>query len=211
MLQKSAFWLLWFGFIGYAFFLAPPDSPNTLALIQALSTGQVEAINPAIVSLFNLMGVWPGIYGCLLWLDGHGQKLWVWPFALGMALVGAFALLPYLALRQPHPTMTQPKNWWLGFQDSRWLGLGLAIATIGLLGYGISQGNWGDFLQQWQTQRFINVMSLDFIMLGVLFPCLLGDDMARRGIPLDWRFRLVALTPPIGTVLYLTLRPPLPR
>ncbi|WP_353735256.1 hypothetical protein [Okeania sp. SIO2C2] len=55
-------WLLWIGFSTYAFLLAPPDQPDTLELIQKLSTGQWENINPLIVSLFNIMGIWPLIY-----------------------------------------------------------------------------------------------------------------------------------------------------
>lgn len=95
--------LLWVGFTVYAFFLAPPPQPDTLALITDLSTGQWQALNPAIVALFNVMGIWPMIYGCLVFIDGYQQKLWAWPFALLSLGIGAFALLPYLALRPPLP------------------------------------------------------------------------------------------------------------
>lgn len=80
MIRKIAFWLLWVGFIAYAFLLAPPNQPGTPELIKNLSTGQWEGINPLVVSLFNIMGVWPMIYSCLLFIDGT-QKIPAWPFA----------------------------------------------------------------------------------------------------------------------------------
>ncbi len=209
MARKLALGLLWVGLIVYAFFLAPPDRPDTWELIQRLSTGQVGGINPAIVALFNIMGLWPMIYGTLLFADGRMQKIPAWPFALASFGVGAFGLIPYLALRQPNDAFAGEKTRLLRFLDSRWLGLALALGAGGLLAYGITTGNWADFGQQWQTDRFIHVMSLDFCLLCLLFPSLLRDDMARRGLQDQRLFWLVALTPLIGSALYLTLRPPL--
>jgi len=103
MMPKIGFWLLWLGFITYAFIFAPPDRVDTITLITNLSTGKLEGINPLIVALFNIMGIWPMIYSCVLFSDGRGQKIPAWVFALLSFAVGAFALLPYLALRQPNP------------------------------------------------------------------------------------------------------------
>ncbi len=208
MNRRIAFGLLWLGFVAYAFLLAPPDQPEqTLDLILRLSSGQWAGINPAVVALFNLMGVWPAIYAGLLLIDGRMQKIPAWPFVLGSFLVGAFALLPYLALRQPNRDFQGPKTGWLKLQDSRWLGLLLCLVSLGLLVYGLSQGDWSDFAQQWQTRRFIQVMSLDFCLLSLLFPALLGDDMARRGLDNRLIFWAVALIPLLGPALYLALRP----
>jgi hypothetical protein len=73
----------------------------------------------------------------------------------------------------------------------------------------VTQGNWGDFVGQWQTDRFIHVMSLDFCLLSVLFPALLGDDMARRGMNNSALFWIFALIPLFGPLFYVCLRPPL--
>ncbi|MBD2020187.1 DUF2834 domain-containing protein [Leptolyngbya sp. FACHB-36] len=211
MARKLGFGLLWLGFVTYAFLLAPPNQPDTLDLIQRLSTGQIEGINPLIVALFNLMGVFPLIYSGVLFADGRGQKVPAWVFALLSFGVGAFAILPYLALRQPNPSFSGQKTWLLKLLDSRWYGIALTIGAAGLLGYGISQGNWSDFGQQWQTSRFIHVMSLDFCLLCGLFPSLLGDDMARRGLKDDRLFWAVTLVPLLGAAVYLALRPALPE
>jgi hypothetical protein len=210
MSKKIGFWLLWIVFLAYAFLLAPPDQPDTLELIKNLSTGQWQGINPLVVAIFNLLGVLPIIYCCLLLIDGRGQKIPAWPFALGSFGAGAFSLLPYLALREPNINFTGQKNLLLKLLDSRWLGLILTFATGSLLAYGLLGGNWGDFIAQWQTSRFVHVMSLDFCLVCLLFPALLGDDLARRGIKNPQVFWAVSLVPLFGPLAYLCLRPPLP-
>ena len=210
MSRKIGFWLLWLGVITYAFLLAPPNQPDTPELIKNLSTGKWEGINPLIIALFNIMGIWPMIYGALMFIDGRQQKIPAWLFATVSFGVGAFALLPYLALRQPNQEFTGSKGTFLKVLDSRWLGVALTLGTLGLLSFGLLKGNWGDFAQQWQTNRFIHVMSLDFCLLCLLFPALLGDDMARRGWKNSQVFWAVALVPLVGPLLYLCLRPSLP-
>ncbi|MGB3616264.1 MAG: hypothetical protein WBA10_20905, partial [Elainellaceae cyanobacterium] len=51
------------------------------------------------------------------------------------------------------------------------------------------------------------VMSLDFVLLCLLVPALLGDDIARRNAS-PW-FWLAAALPMLGLALYFCLRPPL--
>lgn len=208
-MRKLALWLLWAGFVVYAFAFAPPNQPDTFTLIKDLSTGNWDGINPLVLALFNIMGVWPLIYSCFLYSDGRMQKIPAWPFGAASFGVGAFALLPYLALRNPAPTFAGEKTGWLKLWESRWLAIGLAIGAIGLLGYGFSQGNWSDFAAQWQTSRFIHVMSLDFCLLCLLPPALLGDDMARRGVQDSRIFWAAALIPLFGPLGYLLWRPPL--
>lgn len=209
--RKVGFWLLWIGLIIYAFLLAPPNQPYEFELIKNLSTGQVSGINPLIVGLFNIMGVWPIIYSCLLFIDGKEQKIPAWPFGVGSFGVGAFALLPYLALRESNPKFTGKKSLALKILDSRWLGILLALGASGLVAYAILNGDWGDFIRQWQTDRFIHVMSLDFCLLCLLFPALLGDDMQRRGLTNPIAFWAVALVPLFGPISYLCLRPPIAK
>jgi hypothetical protein len=210
MVRKLAFWLLWIGLISYAFLLAPPDQPGTVELIKNLSSGKWEGTNPLIVALFNIMGLWPLIYSCLLFTDGKGQKIPAWPFAIGSFGIGAFALLPYLALREPNREFIGKKNLFVRIFDSRWTGVFLTLGAIALFAYGL-RGDWEDFVRQWQTSRFIHVMSLDFTLLCVLFPALLGDDMARRGSKNSIVFWTVALVPLLGPLAYLCLRSPLPE
>ncbi|MBF2017100.1 MAG: DUF2834 domain-containing protein [Rivularia sp. T60_A2020_040] len=209
-MRKIIFGLLWVGFAIYAFVFAPPEQPDTFELIKNLSTGQWEGINPIIISLFNLMGVFPLIYSCMVFIDGQGQKIPAWLFATFSFGVGAFALLPYLTLRSPNPNFVGKKNAFIKLLDSRITGIVLSIAAIILVFYGLQAGNWSDFFQQWQTNRFIHVMSLDFCLLCLLFPALLGDDMAKRGMKNSALFWLVTLVPLFGPLVYLSVRKPLP-
>ncbi|MEI2581493.1 DUF2834 domain-containing protein [Scytonema sp. PRP1] len=209
MVRKIAFGALWLGFIAYAFFFAPPNQPDTFELIKNLSTGRWQGINPLVVALFNIMGIWPMIYSCLIFIDGRGQKIPAWLFASASFGVGAFTLLPYLALREPNPKFPGRKNAFLAILDSRLTGIALAVGTAILVAYGIGQGDWGDFVHQWQTSRFIHVMSLDFCLLCLLFPALLGDDMARRDMNNPQLFWLISFIPLFGPLMYLCMRPPL--
>jgi hypothetical protein len=210
MLARIGFGLLWVGFIAYSFLLAPPSQPDTFELITRMSSGDIEGINPLIVALFNLMGIWPMVYSGLLLADGRGQKIWAFPFAIASFLVGAFAILPYLILRSPNPTFVGTKNKFIKALDSRLLGILLTIGATALVAWGLLQGNWSDFIEQWQTRRFIHTMSLDFCLLYLLFPTLVGDDLARRGVENRIPFQALTFLPLFGALLYLCLRPPLP-
>lgn len=209
MLKKISLIILWVTFVGYAFLFAPPDRPDTLDLIINLSTGNWENINPLIIALFNLMGILPMIYACFLLIDGKGQKIPAWTFLSASFGVGAFAILPYLALRQPNPNWQGEKNLLLKILDSRWLGILLTVGAIVLICFGLLNGSWSDFSQQWQTNRFVHVMSLDFCLLCLLLPVLLKDDLSRRKINKPWVFWVVTFVPLFGTLVYLCLRPPL--
>ena len=128
---------------------------------------------------------------------------------MGSFGLGAFLLLPYLILRQPNPAFTPPSSKLIALLDSRWLGISLLAGALGLMGYGIYAGDWTDFVNQWQSSRFIHVMSLDFCLLWLLVPSLLGDDMARRGLKNSRVFGLVTAIPLVGLTAYLTFRPQL--
>jgi len=217
MIRKTSFALLWLGFSIYAFTIAPPSQPDTFDLIIKLSSGQWDNINPLIVTLFNLMGIWPMIYAGMALADGVGQKLPAWPFVTLSFGIGAFALLPYLALRDSNQTFNAKKSLLLKVVDSPWTGRFLMLGALALLGYGTLNGdlaaNWNDFIGQWRISRFINVMSLDFCMLCAIVSPLLKDDMAKRGL---WQtslgpvlFWIGALVPLLGVLFYLSVRPPL--
>lgn len=120
-------------------------------------------------------------------------------------------MMPYLLLREPHPELSGRKNWWIKIWDSRITGIALLLSTIALVGYAVIDGDFSEFAIQWQTSRFLYLMSLDFSLLYLVFPTLLGDDMARRGIEEPRIFWALAIVPLFGPLVYLSLRPPLPE
>jgi len=203
-LQRVIFGGLWLGFVVYAFGFAPPDRADTFDLIQRIIQGHTEAINPILVMVFNLMGVLPLIYGCFLIPADHGRKF---PAGLIIGLmmgVGAFALLPYLALR-PTDRIAMPKlNWWVRLFGSRWLALALAGGAVFLVAQGIG-GDWTAYFAQWQQERFVHVMTLDFVVLTALLPVLVRYDLARRHSK-GKRWFWVSLVPLAGPLAYLIFR-----
>lgn len=211
MYSRILFTLIWLAFISYAFVFAPPSSPDTLNLITNLSTGKWEGINPLIISLFNLMGIWPIIYTCVILIDGKEQQLPAWLFAGASFAVGAFALLPYLMWRDDNPEFSGKVNLWLKILDSRFTAILLLLGVSVLLWFGLSQGDWHDFLLDWQSSRFINVMSLDFCCLALLFPSLVRDDLSRRKADQTWPLFALSFVPLLGPLLYLCFRPHLPQ
>jgi len=209
--RKIALWLIWAGFIAYVLFLAPPIHwQETLTLLRKILTLQWADINPIILSLFSLVGIWILIYSCVLFFDGRMQKIPFWPFALASVGTGVIGLTPYLALCETNQEFSGRKDAWLQLLDSRSTGIILTLSTIGLLAYGLLAGDWADFIQQFQSDRCINGMSLAFCLFCLLFPTTLGDDMARRGFLSNSQlFWVIALVPLFGPLVYLCWRPPL--
>ena len=214
MAQRLIFGSIWVIFGIYAFWGAPPDDPErTWELIQRLIRFDIEGINPLIVAEFNLMGVLPLVYWSLLFIDGHRQKAIggktpAWPFAALMMGVGALTLLPYLALRKPlqGDEPIPPLNGNLALWSSPWTGRILTVVTLGLLGYGITMGDWSNFWTQWQISRFIHVMTLDFLLLVLVLPFVITEDRVGRrstGVP-TWAISLIPL---LGSLAYLCARP----
>jgi hypothetical protein len=210
MIRKIAFWLIWGGFIAYVFLIAPPIQPDTLKLLQNLFTGQWQLINPIVLSEFSLVGICLLMHSCLMFFDGRMQKIPAWPFVLASVGTGVIGLLPYYALREPNQEFSGSKDSWLKILDAHATGIILSLSAIALLAYGLFFGDWGNFVEQYQTSKFIHAMTLAVCLLVLLLPALLGDDMARRNLKNPLVFWAVALLPLFGPLAYLCLRPPLP-
>lgn len=209
--RKIVLWLIWVAFIAYTLLMTPLEQPGTLTLIEKLVKLQWADINAFVVTLFSLMGVWPLVYACLMFIDDRMQDISAWPSFLASNGSGVIGMLPYLILRESNQEFSGQKDIWLKLLDARITGVVLSLTTVGLLAYALLLGDWQDFIHQWHTSRFIYLMSLDFCMLYLVFPSILGDDMARRGLRDSRIFWLVALVPLLGPLAYLCLRPPLPE
>ena len=198
---------LWLFFSLYAFVLAPPNDPATLDLIINLAEGSIEGINPLIVALFNLMGILPVIYACLLLVDGRGQKLPAWIFVIGSFGLGAFALLPYFAFREEASPWIGKTDWLLKILESRLTAMILMIATLSLIFWGLNDGDWASFIQLWQNTKFIHIMSLDFCCLCLCLPFMIKADLQTRGIRNPAIFAIISFIPLFGPLVYLCCRP----
>ena len=81
--RRLGYGLLLLAYLFYAFKLAPPDNGHEPSFLD-LGLGRGPARNPAIWAVFNLLGIVPLMYWALMFPDGRGQRVWAWPFALGM-------------------------------------------------------------------------------------------------------------------------------
>jgi len=213
MVRKLILFAIWIGFTSYTIWLAPIDQSYTWFVGQKLLTLQWQELNAFITALFWLMGIWSTIYGCLMFADGRMQNFRAFPYFIGSMFTGVICLLPYLILRQSNQTFYGEKDDWLRFFDKRSTGIILLVSTIALLAYAFLAGDWNDYIRQFQTQQFVHLISLDFCLMGLIFPLssLLQDDMARRGLTDSWIFWLVATIPLFGPLVYLGWRSPLPN
>ena len=211
--RKIALFSIWLGFVLYTVWLAPLDQPDTWPLVQKLLTLHWTEVNAIIPALFSLMGVWPMIYACLMFADGRMQDIRAWPYFLGSNGTGVISLMPYLILRKSNQEFDGEKDKWLEILDRRSTGVFLLLSTIALFAYAAIGGDWGDYVQQFQTRAFVHLISLDFCLMCLIFPLtsLFDDDMARRGLKDSRIFWAVALIPLFGPLVYLCLRPPLPE
>ncbi len=211
MLRKIGLWSVWIGFITYILLLSPPlHLPETISLLVKILTFQWGNVNAVILSLFSLIGVWIAIYSCLLFFDGRMQKIPFWVFAIASLGSGVIGLIPYLALREANQEFTGEKNSFLKLLDSHSTGIAISIFTTLVVAYGLIAGDWTNYIQQFQSDRFIHGMSLAFCLFGLLFPTVLGDDMARRGwLSNSQLFWAIALIPLFGPLFYLCIRPSL--
>lgn len=213
MVRKIALLFIWLGFVVYTLWLAPLDQPDTLPLVQKLLTLQYTKVNAVITAIFWLMGVWPMIYACLMFADGRMQKFRAWPYFIGSNGTGVICLMPYLILRESNQEFYGKKDKWLRILDRRLTGFVLLFSTMGLLAYAVIAGDWGDYVQQFQTRHFVHLISLDFCLMSLIFPLtsLFDDDMARRDLNDSQIFWVVALIPLFGPLVYLCTRPHLPE
>ncbi len=206
--RRAGLALLLLADILYAAYLAPKGDPSG-NLIAQLALGRGPARNPAVWGVFQLLGVIPLMYWALLLPDGRGQRVWAWPFALGMMVLGAFALLSYLILRRPYPVpLPSPRGLAARWFGGRPLARFVAVALASLLVFIAGWGNLADYVFWFRHSNFIHTRTLDLLILILLFPALLRDDMARRGVSVEDPLGRVALAVPLlGPAWYLLHRP----
>jgi len=211
--RRLAYSLLLAAYIVYATLIAPhSDPPNVTFLSLALGKG--PARNPAVWGVFQLLGIVPLMYWALMLPDGRGQRpgpawLWTWPFALGMMGLGSFALLPYLILRRSYPDpVPGPRSLLVRWFEGRPFAMFLALALAGLLAFILGWGDLPDYIFWFRHSAFVRLMTVDLLVLLLLFPALLRDDMARRGVSdEDIVGRMALALPLLGPALYLLRRP----
>lgn len=237
--RTAAIALVWVAFLGYSFFLAPGKGPEAQAadqalLNQVLSTPFDGSVSPLFVCIFNMLGIWPVIYSATLLPGAERQSpVPAYPLVFASFFLGAFALSPYLALREYRGTAGSSGNldWFTGnFLESRLTALLLLAGALYLSLFALGNGVIGDvapaaarasFLPIFTSSLTAHVSSVDFMVLWMFFGPVLLEDGRRRGVfagkPDEWatsekaQFALCAALPVFGGVAWLLSRPALPE
>ncbi len=70
LIASIGFAALWAGLVGYAFFLSPNQTPARdmlfLERLVNLKTDADVTVNSVFYGIFNIMGIYPALYACLL-------------------------------------------------------------------------------------------------------------------------------------------------
>lgn len=170
---------IWCAFVAYAAWLAPPNDP---VLIGRLLRGDVARVDPSIVAVFDILGVVPVLASGFVLRDGEGRKLPAWPFALGMFILGAFSLLPWLALRRlggpaEHSRAPGRVRRWLASRVAAW---GIVVALVGLTSWGLVAGSAAAYLAAFRTASLVHVMTIDLVVCACLLVVLAREGHGRE-------------------------------
>ncbi|WP_156823694.1 hypothetical protein [Oscillatoria acuminata] len=96
MVLKIVLLIIWAFFVGYVLQLHPLEQSGSLTLIEKMVKLQLNDVNSYAFTLFSFMGVWPLVYGCLMFIDERMQPLPAWPSFLASNGSGVIGMMPYI-------------------------------------------------------------------------------------------------------------------
>jgi len=192
-------------FLVYIFIFAPSDTSNSFTLIQRMYSPEFRSVNPLIFSVFNLLGVWPMAFAVLVLEESKLQDFPVWPFILLSFFTGGFVYLIYFSLRKSVDERLSSTSLQKRIEKPRNMYLLIGV-TILLLLYGFVFGDLGGYIQSFTKNSLVHVMTIDFLLLSLLFPVLMVDDMMREKIFNLRQFLVFSVSSVLGATLYLLHR-----
>jgi hypothetical protein len=231
---SAALLALWLALLTYVFRFAPNQTPTLDNFVVLKLIGQKAedpyVVNPVFEAVFNIMGVYPAIFGSLLVPGGRsgrrsegplGAPLPAWPFVAASFGLGAYALIPYMALWAPpeeKPALPPPREETKGWSRLFLRGAEspvLPALLLAVAAYWISRAAtappdaWLEYLRQFDSSRLVHATTVDFALCTALVPFWLTLDAEGR----RWEgsktgaASALALVPVLGPCLYLLLRP----
>lgn len=218
MARKIFFGSAWLALVIYSVIFSiekVKSSPSNtfqqdLDLMVNMSILEWDGINPIIIAIFFIMGIFPLVYGAFILFDSKEQQVSPIPFLATSFGLGAFALLPYFALRQPDSKWDKQQGWLLKVLDSRIMAIICSCSILAFLVWGAINGDWSGFVTQWHSSQFVHIMTIDFCILSILLPfAILNDDMERRRVENKRLFWVISFVPIFGSLIYWCVRPQL--
>ncbi len=194
----------WLLFVVYAVLAAPPDDPAlTRALIHGSLTGDFGAIDPSVAAAFSALGVVPLLATALLARGAARQRIPLWPFAIGMFALGAFALLPYLALRDDVARRLPPAGPVRRVLASRTLAWLVVGALVLLAAWALRSGSAAAYGEAFRTTAMVHVMSIDALVCTLVVHYLVEEERRTGGVRDEPRAaRVLRWIPLFGAALW---------
>ncbi|WP_404407163.1 hypothetical protein [Jeotgalibacillus malaysiensis] len=158
------FIVIWLLLLVYAVFLAP-GSEGSDPVIEQVFSGNLDAIDPLVLTIFNSLGIFPLVFLTIL-LRNDRQKWPAWPFSLAAFAGGAFALLPWFAFGdRPKKRDLRTQGWILRILRSKiWLIL-LLIIFIGNLLTLLQGVSLAGYSEAFMESSLVSVMTVDWFIL----------------------------------------------
>jgi hypothetical protein len=224
IIGSAGIFLLWGGLAAYAFLLSPNQTPlrDQYFLEKVIGlTSDAVPLNAVFYNLVFIMGIWPLIYTALLVPAAKSRNgVPAWPFYTLSYAVGAFGLLPFMALWQPlekAPKLPPKKEDLEGIGNLLGRGMESPILPWALLGGSLfcigsaataGGAAWQEYFRLFQESRLVHVTTVDFLTLTTLAPFWMDNDAQLR----NWEGRdkllpILSVIPVVGPALYLCLRP----
>ncbi|WP_051314624.1 hypothetical protein [Alteribacter aurantiacus] len=197
--MNKVFLFVWLGLLAYTFFLAPGVSLGDDPIAQSLISGQFEGVDPLVVTVFSMLGLYPVIFLMLL-IPKDIYRWPAWPFALFSFGLGAFTILPYLAFRKEAVRETTRGPKWVRSVLVNPVTIILALlVAVGLYFTGVNGGSLTAYGEAFMNSHLVSTMTVDLlVILWVTY------WLAKY----EWRLRFswLAFIPAIGILILLLRR-----
>lgn len=153
----------------------------------------------------------PALASAFVLRDGETRRLPAWPFALGMFVAGAFALLPWMAFRavggaRAHPRAPGAVRRGLA---KPWLRIATLLGVLGCVAWALS-GSAVAYAAAFRTVSLVHVMTLDLVVCTGLLAVLVEEARRSPGVIEPGAARRSRFVPLLGAALWnaLVARPP---
>jgi hypothetical protein len=160
---RAWLWIPWGAFLLFATVLAPSELPSDVLEMSKRLT-LFDWPEPALTGLWYATGTLLFLHATFYFAERPQHVPHSLLVLIVSPLLGALVMLPYYALRRPHPTREPWRLPW------RLLRVVLALEFVGFLAYGAIAGDVGALWDEITHRRFSAFLIVDcVILLALLF------------------------------------------
>ena len=177
-------------------------SDEELILINDLIFFQYTTLEPLLIIVFYLMGIWPVVQATLLYGDGNEKRIPDWPFLLLSFFTGAYILSVYILMRESRKAKKYQNSLTKLFDSTSW-GICLVILTITLFIMGILLGDPQGYIELFQKYLFVRVMTIDFLLFTMITPITIYIHSVNNSIEVSPFVLVLGMIPILGALYYI--------